>query len=247
MKGNADRYDQFVDHPRFGSHPNFTGLNPDQLEPGVHIWDASIYGHIVARFESITGKKWPFRIRTKRISGTAIAANLSRQTPATVPATHYFDLEQQCRDCKRMFIFFAAEQKYWFEELGFGLTSKCVRCVECRKLRRGIYRQREIIARQRKIYESLFHVIDKTEQQALEMADACLYLIEHDVFTIRRTERVRMLLNLIPEDSDIRKRSQFSDLIKRLPEAEARGGKQTHAPEQPAGPVSDGDSSPRAR
>jgi hypothetical protein len=105
------------------------------------------------------------------IAGTAVAADLGRQTPATFAVTHYFDIERTCRECGRSYIFFAAEQKYWYEDLGFGLDSDCARCVECRKKEQGIARDRET-------YETLSHVAERTTEQSLEMADICLKLIE---------------------------------------------------------------------
>jgi len=220
-RGETDRYDEFVDHPRYGRRPNMTGLNPDPMDRDVHLhWNTTTQEEIVARFEAITGKKWPHGdwssySRTRRIPHTAIAADLSRQTPATVPVTHYFDLERTCCDCKRPFIFFAAEQRHWYEELGFGLESDCIRCVECRKRQQGIARQREQ-------YEALFHVEHRTEEQTLQMADACLSLIESGLFPVRQAERVRRLLNSIPEDADIRGRLRFADLIGRLHAAEVK-------------------------
>jgi hypothetical protein len=216
MKHKTDKYAEFVDHPRYGRRPKITGLNPNPADRDVHLhWNATTPEEIVAQFEAATGKKWPYGddwssySKTKKIPNTAVIADLSRQTPATVPVTHYFDLERICRDCKRPFIFFAAEQKHWYEELGFGLESDCVRCVECRKRQQGIARQREQ-------YETLFHVEQRTEEQTLQMADVCLSLIESGIFTVRQTERVRMLLNSIPEDADVRESFRFTDLIRRL-------------------------------
>ncbi len=194
------------------------------MDSDVHLhWNATTHKEIAAQFESVVGKKWPYCDlsvyceQTKRIANTAVASDLAKQTPATIPVTHYFNLERQCRDCKRQFIFFAAEQKHWYEQLGFGLDSDCVRCVDCRKKQQGI-------ARQRKIYESLFHVADRGEQQSLRMAGACLYLIEHDVFPTRQTQRVRTLLNSIPEDADVRSQSQYLELVERLHSVEAKSG-----------------------
>jgi hypothetical protein len=48
------------------------------------------------------------------------------------------------------------------------------------------------------------------------MADACLSLIESGIFAVRQTERVRMLLNSIPEDAEVRVSVRFTDLVKRL-------------------------------
>ncbi|TWT64784.1 zinc-ribbon domain containing protein [Allorhodopirellula solitaria] len=216
MTRKTDKYGQFADHPRYGSRPNVTNSNPSPMDRGVHLhWNATTRKEIVAQYESVTGKRWPYADHSaycelsRRIPNTAIPADLTRQTPAIVAVTHYFDLERRCRDCSRSFIFFAEEQKHWYEQLGFGLDSDCVRCVDCRKTLQGIARQRER-------YESLFHVPNKTEKQSMEMAEACLSLIEKRVFTRRQTERVRMLLNSIPDDPDARKPSQYTDLVQRV-------------------------------
>ena len=233
MPRKTDKYAQYADHPRYGRRPNVTGLNPSPMDGDVRLhWNATTHKEIVAQYKAVVGEEWPYGDfsdycdRTKRIPNTAIAADLSRQTPTTAPVTHYFDLERQCRDCNRNFIFFAEEQKHWYEQLGFGLESDCVRCVDCRKQQQGIARQREI-------YESLFHIANKTDQQLLEMADACLWLIEHDVFTTSQTERVRMLLNSIPADSETRKRSFYAELFNRVRAAEASRGGQSGEPEPP--------------
>src|SRR5688572_8761575 len=113
MARDADEYAAFVDHPRYGRHPHITGLNPDGGSDDVFL-------------------HWRWRKKGCLIPNTAIPADLSRQTAATIHVTHYFDQKLECRDCRRLFIFFAEEQKHWYEELGFGLDSDCVRCVFCR-------------------------------------------------------------------------------------------------------------------
>jgi hypothetical protein len=105
----------FVTHPRYGQGPRITGLDP-QDGPET----AGVFLHWHSR-EGV------------RIPDTAIPADLSRQTPATCAVTHYFDSKRQCADCGEPFIFYADEQKHWYEELGFGLDADCVRCVVCRK------------------------------------------------------------------------------------------------------------------
>lgn len=185
------------------------------MDANVHLhWNTTTHKKIVAKFESILGKCWPYgdfyayASGTKRIPNTAILADTSKQTRATVPVTHYFDLERRCRDCKRQFIFFAEEQKHWYEELGFGLESDCVRCTECRKKQQGIAQLRER-------YELLFHTEPKSEQQLLELAECCVKLVEQDMFTPKRLEFSRMLLNKIDVDSGLRKRQEYVDLIRR--------------------------------
>lgn len=174
----------YVEHPRYGRYPRITELNLDS--PAFQHWKLK---------------------RNRYVPNTAVEANLDRQTPAAMALSHYFDLRKVCCDCKRPFLFFAEEQKHWFEDLGFGLDSDCVRCVPCRKKEQGIARKRER-------YEELFHVADQTVPQTLEMIDCCLALIESNVFNIRQTERVRMLLKRVPEEQ--RSSEEFRDLVLRL-------------------------------
>jgi len=112
-------YDGYVEHPRFGKRPHHTGLNPE----------TDFGGDIFLHWHSP---------RECRIPNTAIASDLSRQTEATIPVTHYYDVKRQCRDCGKPFIFFAQEQKHWYEELKFPLEADCVRCSSCRKREQGI-------------------------------------------------------------------------------------------------------------
>ena len=94
MSARKDKYAAFVEHPRYGRRPNVTGLNPADnnysIDPATGYYRVSL--------------GW----RGPKIANTAIRADLTRQTPATIPITHYFDLERTCRDCGRPFIFFAA-------------------------------------------------------------------------------------------------------------------------------------------
>lgn len=53
-----------------------------------------------------------------------------------VPKFFYVDEEKVCVECRAKFTFWAKEQKYWYEDLGFYATSDAVRCVDCRKARR---------------------------------------------------------------------------------------------------------------
>lgn len=216
MSRKSDKYADFVEHPRYGRGPRITGLNPKPHDQGVSLhWNTIDHEEIVAQWEAVMNEPYPYGTsrsdsgRPRRIANTAIPADLARQAAATVAVTHYFDLERRCRDCNRPFIFFAAEQKHWYEELGFGFESDCVRCVECRRREQGIARDRET-------YETLFHVADKTIEESLEMAAACLSLIEAGEFTKKQAQRVRSLLNAVPAEADIRKRSRYTSLVERV-------------------------------
>jgi hypothetical protein len=174
----GDEFDDYVVHPRYGQRPRITGLQPEKsatTKPG----------------EPYVKLHW-HSPEPVRIPNTAIAADISRQHFTTMPVTHYFDVKRVCQGCRQPFLFFAAEQKHWYEELGFSIEADCVRCVPCRKQQQGIARQRES-------YERLFHVEHRTPEENLEMAECCLALIEASVFDRRQTERVRMLLRGAPE------------------------------------------------
>ena len=181
-----DKYTSYVEHPRYGRGPRFTGLDPDS-------WCVGACGH---------GRKIP---------GTAIEADISKQINATVPFRYYFDVDAICRKCGRPFIFFAVEQKHWYEELGFYLWATAVCCFPCRK-------ELQSLRRMKKRYEELFHAPDRTDDEALEMADCCLTLVEEGVFNVRQTEHVRAMMNQLPAAQ--RAGSRFEKLVARLRDIE---------------------------
>lgn len=176
----APEFRDYVPHPRYGQGPRITGLNPENDYTA-----AKVFLH----WHSPPGV---------RIPNTAIAADPSRQGPATIPVTHYFDARRQCADCRKPFIFFAAEQRYWYEELGFPLESDCVRCAPCRKKQQGVES-----ARQR--YEDLFHLQDRTPEQNLEMVECSLKLVEGGLFGRRQLDRVRGILKKVPADPSVQR------------------------------------------
>ncbi|MEX0938265.1 MAG: zinc-ribbon domain containing protein [Pirellulales bacterium] len=186
-------FDSFVDHPRYGKRPQVTGMNPKTDFREVYLHRHS---------------------RGSRVANTAIPADFDRQTPATVAVTHYFDAIRRCVDCQRQFIFFAEEQKYWYEELGFNLHADCTRCVPCRRRKRSVERLR-------RQYERLFHVQDRSIDQDLEMADICLTLVERGAFHRRQTEHVRMLLNRAAARGEAAYDSRRQELLTRVRRMEA--------------------------
>jgi hypothetical protein len=175
----SSEFHEYVTHPRYGQGPRTSGLNPQS--------DYAT-GRVFLHWHSPEGI---------RIPNTAIPADLSKQVPATIPVTHYFDAKRQCTDCRRPFIFFAVEQKYWYEELGFPLDSDCVRCIVCRKKQRGLE-----LSRQQ--YEELFHIQDRTPKQDREMVECSLSLVEAGIFNKRQVERVRAILKKLDSDAELR-------------------------------------------
>lgn len=196
--GGKDEYAEFVPHPRYGRGPRLTGLNPTtryNIKQGEPI--VKLHWH--------TGKD-------SRIPNTAIEADISKQNYTTFPVTHYFDAKRTCHGCKRPFIFFAEEQRHWYEDLGFPIDADCVRCVPCRKEEQGI-------AQKRQRYEELFHSANPTDEELLEMAECCVSLIEAKLFSARQHERVRGLLHRVPDRERHAKRKQ--KLLARLEKLQA--------------------------
>lgn len=189
-----EEYADYVEHPRYGRKPRFTGMNP-RAAAGSRIF---IHWHSP---------------RECRIANTAVAADLARQTQGTVPVTHYFDVRRKCVDCGKMFIFFAEEQRHWYEELGFGLDSDCVRCVNCRKRQQGV-----AMARER--YEELFHLPERTVEENLEMAACCLTLIESKTFGRASANQIRMLFNRVRKQSPDKAENLLKGLSQRLEKIE---------------------------
>ena len=195
---DSDKYAEYVEHPRFGKGPIYTGFDPDCNNTEVHLRCRP-----AIRPDRLWGA----------ISGTAITADLSKQTPATIPITHYYDEDRTCHNCARHFIFFALEQKYWYEELKFPLDADCVCCSTCRKANQKI-------ALQQKRYEELCHIENRTIDEMFEMANCCLTLIEQGFFSDRQTEHVRAIINQLPTDQHVGK--NFEELITRLNNFEKR-------------------------
>jgi hypothetical protein len=182
--------DDFVVHPRYGDEPRLTGLNPksDFLTGTVYLhWHS------------------PSDVR---IANTAIVANTARQRRKTIAVTHYFDSRRTCVDCRQSFLFFAAEQKYWYEVLGFPLEANCIRCVPCRK------RQRALQARRQR-YETLIALEGRTPDQDIELVESALALVGAGVFGTRLLERLRSILKRAEPHR------KLEGLLQRLREIEA--------------------------
>ncbi|WP_262501242.1 zinc-ribbon domain containing protein [Pseudoalteromonas sp. FUC4] len=98
-------------------------------------------------------------------------ADIKKQNYASFPRTLYVDIEEQCETCPKAFIFFAQEQQYWFEVLGFWVDSHSTRCFR-------------YILTLRKRYDMLTSLANKTSDektQRIELANTlyCLGIIKN--------------------------------------------------------------------
>jgi len=220
MKQESDRFAGFVDHPRYGRRPRITGLNPQPHDRGVNLhWNATTYQEVVSGYEAVIGK-WPYgnlgiRVdRTKRIPNTAVPSDLARQSRATVPVTHYFDLERICLKCGKPFIFFAAEQKHWYETLRFPLEAQAVHCTICRK-------QNQALGKARATYERLHKLEDRSDTDTIRLLEALLTLIENNIFSTRQTQHARAIVKTLPLEA----RADFLKRIKQIEETTGMANK----------------------
>lgn len=63
----------------------------------------------------------------------AVQADISRQNYTVCPRHWYVDATFRCSTCGESFVFSAAEQKFWYEELGFYVDSRAKNCLTCRR------------------------------------------------------------------------------------------------------------------
>jgi hypothetical protein len=144
-----------------------------------------------------------------RVPNTAVAADLSRQRPATVPVTHYFDAKRVCRKCGRPFLFFAEEQKHWYEELGFPLEADCLECPPCRK------DEQKLRALHRR-YDALLARPNRGAADTLDLVRCAVQLVESSVFTPKALPRLRSLLRPLLADRAGRHHAEATVLLLRI-------------------------------
>lgn len=138
---------KFVDHPRYGDKPIISGETWTEADLMRAHWR---YAH----------RGWDPKILFPE---TAIRADCSRQNFCCYARWLYVDIARRCRKCRRWFIFFALEQKYWYEVLGFHIDADCLDCQECRH---GGQEQERLKAR----YTELLAIKDKSREEWLELS-----------------------------------------------------------------------------
>jgi hypothetical protein len=164
-KRTRHNFKNLVRDPRYGVHP----------QPSSH--------HVSLQELQ---KCWIYREHTI-FPETAIPADINRQILRPVPRRWYVDMLRQCQDCKRRFLFFAEEQRHWYEDLGFPTEADCVRCPECRKTERTLRNRFNRFSKR-----STLNDLDD-ESLAQHITDAA-FLWEHGV--LKKEEKLRRLNKL---------------------------------------------------
>lgn len=125
---------------------------------------------------------------------SAIPADVSRQHYTVRPRLCYVDILKTCHKCERQFLFFAREQRHWYEELGFWVDADCVHCPECRRANHHLRRRFQR-------YSRLISAEAIGDEDLARLVDDAVFLFTEGV--LRNEQRLRRLKNLarsrIPE------------------------------------------------
>ena len=160
MNDNRE-FDDYVEHPRYGKQPRLTGLNPDKYQAS-RLWHTE-----------------------NPVPSTAVLADSQRLKPRSCfsqPGA-YFDDRRTCEQCGRKFLFFAEEQKHWYETLGFPIDTRCKRCPPCRKAHRTLLQG---LTRLREQYDELARHRKLALVDCYSIAEAAITLVESRVFSLSR-------------------------------------------------------------
>jgi hypothetical protein len=193
---SPSEFEHHVVHPRYGRGPRLTGLDVEPTD------DLGVYLH----WHSPAGI---------RIPNTAVSASTQRQEPATISVTHYFDSRRVCRRCKRPFLFFAEEQRYWYEELEFPLEADCLDCADCR-------REERVLRGARARYEELVNQDPRPDQLTIELVESALVLVDAGVFSDKLLPRLRAHLKPLATQATEPHAAAARSLLERLQSTRSR-------------------------
>lgn len=112
--------------------------------------------------------------------------------------TFYVDRLGPCARCSRPFIFYALEQQYWYETLGFPVDiAQCVACVECRK-------SNQALRRALRTYETHSSATALSAEQARLLVKATIALIDESLLKNRsKAHTVRKLCSKALEKNEL--------------------------------------------
>ncbi|MFC5476293.1 zinc-ribbon domain containing protein [Paraherbaspirillum soli] len=166
---------EIVPHPQHGGRPTNSGISVSE--------SLIRRGHWSYDRESIFPK-------------SVIIADPTQQNYAMYPRNYYVDMLKKCRTCQRPFIFFAKEQKHWFETLKFYVDADCVTCPRCR---RDTQTERRRLQR----YSGLVAKEGHSRKELMFLVDDAIYLLARGVLRdLHRLGRIKnQALRQIPEYS----------------------------------------------
>ena len=157
-KSKRSPSNNIVPHPRFGN---------ESLNSGVQG---------ISR-EAILRSYWGYGSE-QIFPESVLMADANKQNYSVFPRQCYVDMLKTCRSCARPFIFFAAEQKHWFEVLQFYIDADCVHCPECRQ-------QRVAAKREFQRYTALVGIETPSVTELKQLVDLTVSLLAQGVLKNR--------------------------------------------------------------
>lgn len=156
----------YVSHPRYGNAPM----------------------HQQRRYtdDDIKNSYWYYKFVTF-FRNSAISADISKQNYTTCPRRLYVDIEKSCLECGRAFIFYALEQRYWYEELKFYIDADCRTCIDCRNKEKKV---KEKTIR----YEELILMKNRTIREIKELKNIASELSE--IGYLKNKSKLAQILNM---------------------------------------------------
>jgi hypothetical protein len=100
---------------------------------------------------------------------TAVRADVSKQDYTVAPRHWDVDAKCRCRSCRAEYVWSASEQKQWFEEFRFNVSSKPKECPTCRVRRRRAIRLGQEYAA--KVAQARSHGTAELKNRIVEIID----------------------------------------------------------------------------
>ncbi len=137
-------YPFVVPNPRYGDSSIVSDEEVGLEEIRQSHWRYAYSAAVMPDLSIRPGKESGHRFSSEFIFiASAVRADVERQRHGGIPRQYYVDTLKICQDCGEHFIFFALEQRHWYEVLGFWIKSECVRCSVCRLSERRIRTARQ--------------------------------------------------------------------------------------------------------
>jgi hypothetical protein len=133
----------------------------------------------------IRATMWQAR-RDVLIPETAVHANTAFSGHSCFSRPLYVDMLKQCRTCQAPFLFYANEQRFWFEVLHLPGDADCVDCAPCRK-------QKHRVKACQFRYAAAVNAPSLDAKAMKTFVDDTLFLFEHGL--VRNLARVGAIKN----------------------------------------------------
>ena len=147
---------------------------PHDLVPHPRAWQmaaCSPHQRPAMSIEEMRLRVWQLR-GASIVPGTAVLANAGHpERDSYFARAIYADVLKQCAACARPFVFYANEQRFWFETLLLPPDVDCVNCPPCRKQLRRV---KAALAR----YAQRLHVPRLRTKDMKAFVDDVLFLFE---------------------------------------------------------------------